>query len=174
MQFIDGGRIVLQFQFALAKPQQRIHIVGLEGEDAFKCMLGLLPFGELHIRDRQQLQGGHIVGLGFNCARGILRGPGKIHQLVIRHSNVIINPRQRSIRALRLEQPLQSRLAISRAAQQFSVLLPHRWIVGLGLQTLPDGAQRQVVLPIQVIGLGKIILCVSVAGKNPDAVLAAA
>ncbi len=72
---------------------------------------------------------------------------------------------------LRFEQPFQPTGVIPGAAQQFSIFLPHRYIVGLGLQTLPDGAQRQLVLPIQVIGLGKIKLRVSIAGKNPDAVL---
>src|ERR1700691_1285512 len=70
-----------------------------------------------------------------------------------------------------LEQPPQPCLAVFLDAQQFSVLLPHRWIVGLGLETLTDGTQRRLVLRSQVIGLGKVILRVSVAGKNPKAVL---
>ena len=46
-----------------------------------------------------------------------------------------------------------------------------RRIVGIDLHTLADGAEREVVLPVEVIGLGEIKLCVSVGGKNADAML---
>jgi len=116
LQSINSGRIVLQFQIALAKAQQGLHVIRFECEGAFKCIPGVLPFGELHIHCGQQSQGGHIVGLEFDCPRGMLRGPRKIHQFVVGRGDVVINARQRSIRTLCLKQPLQSGPTVPRAA----------------------------------------------------------
>ena len=89
----------------------------------------------------------------------------------MRARDVIVEPRQGCVEALRLEQPVESCLSVLRAAKQFSILLQDRCIIRLRLRALSDGSQRQVVLSIQVIGLGEVILRVSVAGKNLYAVL---
>jgi hypothetical protein len=72
---------------------------------------------------------------------------GKIHQFGIRQSKVIIDPGQRRIRALRLEQPPLPGSAISGAAQQLSILLPRGHVVGLSLQTLPEGVNSPFSFP---------------------------
>ena len=127
--------------------------------------------GELGIGVCQHLPGGDIVGLRFDGAHNILRGTGIILQSVVGESNVIVKQRQGRILPLGLNEQRKRGFAMSGATQQFPILLPRGCIVGLSLDCLPNGAQRQIVLSVQMVDLGEIKLRVPFAGRNPHTVL---
>ena len=96
----------------MSKPQQRIHIVGLVSEEARVSVPGLLPMLQLDLRDGEQSQRIHIIGMNLDGMRERPRRAIDIHQLVLGDSDLIIEVRQCGIGVLRLEQPAQALLII--------------------------------------------------------------
>ena len=99
----------------------------------------------------------------MGCLRGILQGAVEVHASITGDAEVEVDAVEGGIGLLRFEEPLHGGLVVARAAEELSIFLPHGRVVWVDLEALLDGLEGEVVVAVEVVGLGEVVEGVAIA-----------